>query len=212
MHESLSRVETVADRAVLPLVKLLHEGLRMSPSQVSASSFVASVAAGVAVGVGHLTLGLGLMAAGQLLDGADGAIARRYGLASQSGARIDTMFDRASETAVFVGFALSGLAPARLVLLALAAILLLTSIVERSKIDLGVKRFALYFGHWISYPTLFLIIFAVNLTAYVVGLLKCDIVFQQRMDALGGDLDTVASRAAELELAERSLAGPPRSS
>ena len=198
MPDDLS-LRSKVDRAQEPVLRLLHDRLGLSPSGVTWISLVAGVAAAVAIAMQHLTAGLVLMGVGQVLDGWDGGIARVYHLQSDAGRRFDTTADRISEIAIFLAFAIAGWVPLKLVLLSLAAIALVTSIADRSDFDPGFKRFVLYFGVFFPYPLLFTLIFFANLVVYVVGLLIIDCRFQVKMDELGGDLDTVASRAVKLE-------------
>jgi len=199
MQSGIPALGSPLDPIYRPITRVLHERLGLSPSHVTWASLVPSLLAAGAIAKGHVGAGLWLMALGQLLDAFDGAMARRYHLVSPAGHRLDTLVDRLSESAIFLGFWAGGFVSLKLVLCALAAIALLTSVVDRARFDPGAKRTTLYLGHWVAYPTLFTVIFAVNLTAYVIDLLVLDCRFQLLMDRLGGDLDTIASRGVAVE-------------
>lgn len=201
----MASARALSDALLKPPLRALH-ALGVGPNHLTWASFVVTVPGALLVATHHLLAGLLVMAAGQMLDAMDGAMARVFALQSPAGARLDTALDRACESVMFVAFAAGGFVSWRLALLALAAIFLLTTIIERAGVDPGAKRFILYFAYfapaaWNPWRWAFLVIFGVNLAAYVVGLLVIDCKFQVKMDELGGDLDTVASRAAAIEQA-----------
>lgn len=201
MFERWPAISRLSDTIIKAPMRFLHLKLGVTPAQVSWSSFVVSIVSGVLIGMNRVGWGLGFMALGQILDGMDGGMAREFNLVSEAGKKLDEGLDRASEAVIFLGFAVAGIVPTGVVVLALIAIALLTTVSHRAKFDPGMKRFALYFGVLgiVSYTFIFKVIFAVNLAGYVIDLLIIDCQFQREMDTLGGDLDTVASRAAALE-------------
>jgi CDP-diacylglycerol---glycerol-3-phosphate 3-phosphatidyltransferase len=92
------------DRAVTPL----GDGLRrtgLSPDHLTAIGVVVAGAAAVAIGTGHMRLGLVLVILAGLPDLLDGALAKASGVASQRGAFFDSVIDRVTDALLFGGLA-----------------------------------------------------------------------------------------------------------
>lgn len=92
--------------------------------------------------------GAALMAGG-LLDGLDGAVARRQGRTTKTGALIDSTTDRVSDTLIALGIALTGLVEPILVLVMLALAMLVSYIRARGE-ALGVAMAGVGIGErWV---------------------------------------------------------------
>jgi len=78
---------------------------RVPANAVTAMALLFSVAAGVALGLGHFGSGGWLFLCSGFLDYIDGRVARLRGESSASGALLDSVFDRYAEGAVFIGLA-----------------------------------------------------------------------------------------------------------
>jgi CDP-diacylglycerol---glycerol-3-phosphate 3-phosphatidyltransferase len=92
------------DRAVKPL----GDGLRrtgLSPDHLTIAGALVAVGAAVAIGAGHLRLGLLLVVLAALPDLLDGALAKATNTSSQRGAFFDSVVDRVTDALLFGGVA-----------------------------------------------------------------------------------------------------------
>ena len=86
----------------LPGARFLR-ALKFTPNSITLIGFAITVAAAFLVGYGWLFVGGIVFLSGSALDLMDGALARLTGTASPFGALMDSVFDRMSEAAIFVG-------------------------------------------------------------------------------------------------------------
>lgn len=171
------------------LIRFAHETLGLSPNQISVFGLMLGMVAAALVLVGRIEAALGMLAASQIVDALDGGVARRYGLQSKSGERLELVFDRLCEFAFFLALAYVGLASVKMALLACTAILLISWIEPYSKFDPGFKRFMMYFGYAAGalfgirgFEVALHVVFWANLAGFVVGTILVDYRFQREVD------------------------------
>jgi CDP-diacylglycerol--glycerol-3-phosphate 3-phosphatidyltransferase len=92
------------DKAVKPLGDGLRR-TRMTPDHLTIAGMVIAIAAAVAIGAGHLPLGLLLVILAALPDLLDGALAKASNSSSQRGAFFDSVVDRVTDALLFGGVA-----------------------------------------------------------------------------------------------------------
>jgi phosphatidylglycerophosphate synthase len=91
--------------ALQPFVKVMARA-RVRPNALTIACFVLSLAAGVSIALGAVTLGGVVGLFGVSLDYFDGRIARMSGQVTRSGGFLDSVLDRFGEVAFFAGAAL----------------------------------------------------------------------------------------------------------
>ncbi|MEX0790967.1 MAG: CDP-alcohol phosphatidyltransferase family protein [Actinomycetota bacterium] len=89
-------------RVVLPVGGAVGRA-GITPNMVTVAGFLVTIAAAGAIAQGRFLLGGLVLIAGSVSDMLDGAVARATGKISKGGAFLDSVLDRLSDAAVFVG-------------------------------------------------------------------------------------------------------------
>jgi CDP-diacylglycerol--glycerol-3-phosphate 3-phosphatidyltransferase len=115
---------TVIDMRVRPRVTRFLEpvgrglaALGVTPAAMTFLGLAVVVTGSVVIANNRLAFGAGILLAGSLLDGLDGAVARASGQVSARGAFLDAAFDRLGEIAGFAGLAVAMVGEVRILLL-----------------------------------------------------------------------------------------------
>lgn len=94
----------------------------MTPTAMTILGLLVVITGSVIIATERLVLGAWIAAAGALLDGLDGAVARASNKVSKKGAFLDAVFDRLGEIAAFGGLAVAFAGEARVLLLIVLAV------------------------------------------------------------------------------------------
>lgn len=184
MRNPISNVGGQLERRALgPVLDVMHGPLRLTPNGISVLSFACGTAAVIAVLREQMTLAFALLAATLVLDVLDGALARRYKTSSQLGELLELVFDRVNEAMLLLALVIIGLAAFKTAALAITAILLTTSLRNKSNFDPGLKRVVLFLGYFANdYQLAVDLIFIANLSGFVISLIILDLQHQAHTD------------------------------
>ena len=117
------RWRTGLDRTTRPVGSALRR-LGLSADHLTALGLVFAVATALAIGTGHLFLGLVLLIASAVPDMLDGAVAKASGTSSSRGAYFDSVADRVTDSLVLggIGWHLASARGAHVAMLAFAVL------------------------------------------------------------------------------------------
>lgn len=167
-----------------PLLRFLHVHLKLTPNLISVFSFFTSTIAVVFILLKNVELALLLVFLALILDGLDGALARYFKLESRLGEKLELIFDRINEAMLFLALTWIGLVEFKTAILAIIAILLMSSLRDKAKFDPGCKRIMLFLGYIINnFEIALTFIFYINLTGFVMNTLIIEYRRQQEIDS-----------------------------
>jgi phosphatidylglycerophosphate synthase len=183
MHHLFPSLNNKVAAVLSPFLKPLHVKLGLTPNKITILSFCIGSVAPFLILFNHLGIALIVLLFALIFDGLDGAMARFLRQESKHGEKLDLIFDRTNEAMLFFALAYKGYTSVTISLLAFSAIILLSSVKERSKLDPGCKRVMLFVGYFFgNFELALAITFVANLAGFVVGLLILDYRYQKDTD------------------------------
>lgn len=182
MYKSTSFINKKTNKVLLPLLKLLCS-IGIIPNQISVVGFIIGTISVVFVLLQKIEIALILLLITLIFDGLDGALARYAKLESKLGKKLELIFDRTNEAMWFLALAIVSLVSLKIAVLAIVAILLMTTLRNKSNFDPGFKRTILFIGYFLNNFQLALeVIFLVNLFGFLISMLILDYKYQKQAD------------------------------
>ncbi|MEK9165799.1 MAG: CDP-alcohol phosphatidyltransferase family protein [Patescibacteria group bacterium] len=183
MFDFTPSVNQCTAKILSPVLKFLYLKCKLTPNRISILSFTIGSISVILILFKNLKLGLLFLLAALIFDVLDGAVARYFKLETKQGKILELIFDRTNEASLFLAIAYVNLVDFKTTILAIVAILLMTTIKDKSKFDPGCKRIMLFVGYLLHNFKLALeITFFVNLFSFILSMLIIEYKNQKKID------------------------------